>query len=846
MSVAGRLLLSLLLLCAPLHAALAKDSLTIALQIEPPNLDPTSGAAVAIDEIVYASVFEGLVRAATDGTIQPLLASSWTVSPDGRVYLFRLRDGVRFHDGTPLTAADVVFSLDRAIAPKSSNAQAQALSQIAAVSAPDSGSVRIELKAPDSGFLTLLSLGDAVIVSPRSAAALATAPIGTGPFKFEGWRRGDAVTLARNPAYWRTPARLARVTFRFIADPTAAYAAVRAHDIDIFPDFPAPETLAQLRGDRSLKLAIGPTEGEVILSLNERTGPLSKLAVRRAIAHVIDRRAIIDGAMFGYGTPIGSHFPPQSPDYVDLIGRYPRDIATAKRLLAEAGYPNGFAATLKLPPQSYARRTGEILAAQFAQVGIRLTIRNLEWAGWLDEVFARHDFDMTIVNHAEPFDYEIYGRTGYYFGYESPEFRALLAELKRSGDPASHRRILQAIQRKLADDAVNGFLFQFPHLGVQDATLSDIWVNTPNQALDLATAHFAGGGGADAAGPSAVAARGGALFLIVPLVVLLLAVGFGFGARYLLSRLAVLAGTLLAATILIFALIQVVPGDPAAYMMGLNASPQAIAALHADLGLEGSIPSRYLSWLGGLLTGDFGTSYTYRVPVGALLAERLAVSLPLALLATLLSIVIGIPAGYLAARRRGGAVDTILAWAARLGIALPSFWLAILLVLVFSVTLRWVAAGGFPGWSAGIGPALGALALPTLALAVPQAAILARVTRGALIGTMAQDYVRTARAKGLSHDAALLRHALPNALGPVLTVLGLQVPFLLAGSAIIEAVFFLPGVGRLVLQAIAQRDLIVVQSVVVVLVAVTVFASFLVDVAYAVVDPRLRDRSNAR
>lgn len=843
MRLIARALALLVLMIVPVQAASARDRLTVALQLEPPNLDPTSGAAVAIDEVAYATIFEGLVRAGTDGSIEPLLAARWTVTPDGLAYVFSLRPGVRFQDDSPLTASDVVFSLRRAIAPGSTNAQAQALAEIADVRALDPLTVRIVLKQPDSGFLTLLSLGDSVIVSARSAGALATRPIGTGPFGFESWRRGDSISLVRNPLYWGKAPQLARVTFRFIADPTAAFAAVKAHDIDIFPDFPAPETLARLRADPSLKLAIGPTEGEVILALNQRSGPLANLLVRRAISAALDRRAIIDGAMYGYGVPIGSHFPPQSPDYVDLTGRYPHNIATARALLARAGYARGLSLSLKLPPPSYARRSGEIIAAQLRAVGIAVSIRNVEWAQWLDEVFGRHQFDMTIVNHAEPFDYDIYGRAGYYFGYESTAYRALLDTLKRTGDPAGRHRLLGDIQRKLADDAVNGFLFEYPRLGVQDATLRDIWVNTPNQALDYAAAHFddassdgvAGGGSADGRWfwPIAVAALA---------VVFLAAAGRTFGMRYLAARLGILVGTLLAATLVIFMLVQVAPGDPAAFMMGLNASPQAIAALHADLGLEGAAPVRYLHWLAGLVQGDFGISYTYRVPVAGLLADRLALSLPLALLATIVSIAIGVPAGFLAARRRDGVVPAALVWLARLGVAVPSFWLAILFVLVFSVTLRWVAAGGFPGWEGGVWPALGALTLPAVSLALPQAAILARVTRAALLDTLHQDYLRTARAKGLSRDAALLRHALPNALGPVLTVLGLQLPFLLAGSAIIENVFFLPGLGRLALQAIAQRDLIVVQGVVLLSVAITVFSSLLVDMIQAWIDPRLRDR----
>jgi len=835
------LVLSVLIALISPAQAQARPALTVALQLEPPNLDPTSGAAVAIDEVTYAAIFEALVRLDAQGTPKPWLAERWTVSPDGLVYTFALRPHVRFHDGTSFTAHDAAFSLQRAIAPGSTNAQAAALSVIRSAEAIAPLTLRVALRAPDADFLRLLSYGDAVMVSRRSAASLATAPVGTGPYRFAEWRRGEAVTLVRNDGYWGAPARQPRLVFRFISDPSAAYAAVKAHDVDIFKDFPAPETLAQLAADKTLKVEIGPTEGEVILAFNQRRGPLADLRVRRAIAQAIDRRAIIDGAMFGYGTPIGSHFAPQDPDYVDLTGRYPHDPAAARRQLAEAGYPQGFALTLKLPPAAYARRSGEIVAAELAAIGIRVRIVNLEWAAWLDEVYARHVFDLTIVNHAEPFDYDIYGREDYYFGYRSPPVRALLDRLKATPEPAARHALLAQLQRRLADDAANGFLFEYPRLGVQDAKLRDIWINTPNEALDYAAARFEGETD-DAGGAAGQAAcgRGAGWLALAAIAAGLIALGVRIGPLLLARRLAVLAATLAAASLLIFALVQIAPGDPAAFMMGLDASPQAIAALHAQLGLDGPAPARYLAWVVGLLHGDFGLSYTYRVPVAGLLGERLSVSLPLALLATLLSILIGVPAGYAAARGEGGFGDRAVLWAARIGIAVPSFWLAVLLVLFFSVGLRWFASGGFPGWQAGWAPALSALVLPTLALALPQAAILARVTRTSLLETVALDFVRTARAKGLSRDAALRRHALPNALGPVVTVLGLQVPFLLAGSAIVEAIFFLPGLGRLILQAIAQRDLIVVQAVALLLVAATILASFLADMALALLDPRLR------
>jgi peptide/nickel transport system permease protein len=310
---------------------------------------------------------------------------------------------------------------------------------------------------------------------------------------------------------------------------------------------------------------------------------------------------------------------------------------------------------------------------------------------------------------------------------------------------------------------------------------------------------------------------------------------------YLAKRALSLTLSLIVASLVIFAVIEVIPGDPAAYMLGLNATEDTLAALRADLGLEGSKVDRYLAWVGGMLTGDFGISYTYRVPVADLVADRLWVSLPLAAYALILSAAIALPVGIIAAASRGSVADYGIMGATQLGIAIPNFWFAMLLVLLFAVTLQWFSAGGFPGWDEP-GAAIKSLTLPAVALALPQAAILARVMRSALLETLDQDYIRTARAKGLSRGQAVLRHGLKNALIPVLTIIGLQFSFLIAGGIIIENVFFLPGLGRLIFQGITQRDLIVVESVTMLLVFAVILVTFLVDIAYALVDPRLRRR----
>ncbi|MBT8410103.1 MAG: ABC transporter permease [Alphaproteobacteria bacterium] len=312
--------------------------------------------------------------------------------------------------------------------------------------------------------------------------------------------------------------------------------------------------------------------------------------------------------------------------------------------------------------------------------------------------------------------------------------------------------------------------------------------------------------------------------------------------RFLLGRVMSLLISLGVASLVIFAVIEVIPGDPASFMLGLNAAPDTVAALREELGLTGTLPARYLAWIGGMLTGDFGTSYTYRVPVADLVAARLWVSLPLTLYALLLSTAIALPVGMLAAARRGRMTDGAVMGATQFGIAVPNFWFAMILVLIFAINLRWFSAGGFPGWETGFWSSLKALTLPAVALALPQASILARVMRSAVIDTLGQDYIRTARAKGLSRRQVVLRHALRNAMIPVMTIIGLQFSFLLAGAIIIENVFFLPGLGRLIFQGITQRDLVVVESVVMLLVFAVIVVTFLVDLAYAAIDPRLRRR----
>lgn len=309
---------------------------------------------------------------------------------------------------------------------------------------------------------------------------------------------------------------------------------------------------------------------------------------------------------------------------------------------------------------------------------------------------------------------------------------------------------------------------------------------------------------------------------------------------FILRRVAALIATLLATAAIIFIVLEILPGDPAAVMMGVNATPENIAAIRAEYGLDRPALERFFTWIGGLLTGDLGQSYTYRVPIAGLIGERAQVTLPLAAMAVTISAGIGVPLGAVAAARANTRFDSIIMGVSQLGLAVPSFWFGILLVLLFAVTLGWFPAGGFPGWGAGFWPAFKTLILPSIALALPQSAILARLTRSAVLEALQEDFVRTARAKGLTWRATLRKHVLRNALVPVVTILGLQFSVLVAGAIIIENVFSLPGLGRLMFQSISQHDIIVVKDLVVLFAALVVFMNFLVDVAYGIIDPRLR------
>ncbi|MBE7635404.1 ABC transporter substrate-binding protein [Sneathiella sp. P13V-1] len=471
---------------SPIAAEAAKTTFNYGMRLEPPGLDPRTGAAAAISRITLYNIYEGLTRIDADGTVKPALAKSWTISPDGLVYTFNLEAGVKFHDGSDFDSSDVKYTFEENAAEGSQNKRKGRFTNIASIDTPDANTVVLTLKEPRGDFLAQLGESTAVIVDPDSDGGNATNPVGTGPYKFSRWIKGDSVKLVAADTYRDKAAiQIKKVNFRFINDSAARMASLLTGDLDLtsVPN----ETLEQFKIGDQFEILEGTTNGETILSTNNKNEALSKLKVRQAIAHAINRQEIIDGAMFGYGTPIGSHFAPHHPDYVDLSGTYPYDPEKSKALLAEAGYADGLELSLKLPPvDDYARAGGQIVASQLEKAGFKIKIENVDWPKWLDEVYKKKNYDLSIVSHVEPMDINIYARKGYYFNYENETFNKVIAEAEKALTPAVRSAKLKEAQQILADDAVNGFMFQLAAVQVKRAGLNGVWKDWHIFATDVA------------------------------------------------------------------------------------------------------------------------------------------------------------------------------------------------------------------------------------------------------------------------------------------------------------------------------------------------------------------------
>ncbi|WP_339634040.1 ABC transporter substrate-binding protein [uncultured Sneathiella sp.] len=471
---------------APQMALAANDSVTFAQRLEPPGLDPRTGAAAAISLTTLYNVYEGLTRVDEKSMVHPALAESWTISDDGLTYTFKLVEGAKFHDGTDFDSSDVKYTFEANAAEDSQNKRKDRFTNMESIETPDANTVVIKLKERRPDLLEQLGESTAVIVDPASDATNETMPVGTGPYKFDTWTKGDSLKLTAADTYRdKDDVAIKKVTFRFIGDGSARLAALLTGDVDS-ADIPN-----ELIGNDALKadfdILVGNTNGETILSTNNANEALSKLKVRQAIAHAINRQEIIDGAMFGFGTPIGSHFAPHHPDYIDLTGTYPYDPEKSKQLLAEAGYPDGLELSLKLPPvDDYARKGGQIVASQLEKAGFKIKIENVDWPKWLDEVYKKKNYDLSIVSHVEPMDIGIYAREGYYFNYNNTKFNEVVAAAESAASAAERTELLQTAQKMLAEDAVNGYLFQLPRVIVVRKGLNGVWQDIPFFVTDVA------------------------------------------------------------------------------------------------------------------------------------------------------------------------------------------------------------------------------------------------------------------------------------------------------------------------------------------------------------------------
>jgi len=468
-----------------------KDSIVLAMQLEPPGLDPTTGAASAIAEITLYNIYETLTKVNSDGSVTPLLAESWEVSPDLRTYTFKLRKGVKFQNGEPFNARTVKFAFERAGAEKSTNKDKRTFASMDAIQAVDDHTLVIVNKELDPDFLFLMGQGTAIIVEPKSADTNATKPVGTGPYKLDSWSKGSSVTLSKWDGY-RNPsaAKIRRVTFRFISDPAATVAALLAGDVDAYPRVP-PRSAAQFKDDPKFQVIVSGSRAKTILAINNKKKPLDDVRVRRAIAAAIDRKAVIQGAGDGYGAPIGSHYVPGAFGYVDTTGINPYNPDKAKALLKEAGITTPLELTMTLPPPSYARQGGEVIASQLAKVGITAKLQNVEWAQWLSGTYGAKNYDLTIVSHVEPFDLGNFDKPDYYWGYQSPKFKELYNKYKNSPREADRKKLIADIQRLIAEDSVHAFLYQPLFVTVANKNLRGLWKDIPMSVNDVAAMSWA-------------------------------------------------------------------------------------------------------------------------------------------------------------------------------------------------------------------------------------------------------------------------------------------------------------------------------------------------------------------
>ena len=476
-------------------ATFSGGSLVIGSAVAPPSLDPTSNASAAIDEVFDYNVYQHLVELDPKGAVIPVLATSYKVSSDGLTYTFAVRSGVSFSNGDPMTAADVAYSLNRAVDPKSGYPYQSLVADVSSVTAPDSSTVVVKLAHPDNQFLyNLAAYSNGMVLDPAAVANIATAPVGTGPYMYQSQISNYDVVLAVNPNYWGPKPHLSTVTFRYFSSASTMDSALQSGQIQVIDNLDNSQNVSQFKNNSSFKVVHGPTEGKIDLTLNNTAGPLKKLKVRQAITYATNKNAILKTVGAGYGTVIGSDQVPGDPWYTPSVNKaYSYNPGKARKLLAQAGYKHGFSLTLTLPPYGYATTAGPLIQAELAAVGIKVTIKNIAWALWISKVFTDHNYQLTIIDQVEARDIGEYGDCGYYFNYAGcKQVSTMMNNATAATTTAKEVADFRAIVRKISADAANNWLYNPDQLTVADKNVVGLPGSGLTESFNLSYVSFGG------------------------------------------------------------------------------------------------------------------------------------------------------------------------------------------------------------------------------------------------------------------------------------------------------------------------------------------------------------------
>ena len=474
----------------------AQGDLVVSTSAEPPVLDPSASTSQEIARMMYDNVLQGLVQLDRNGELVPVLATDWEVSEDGTLFTFSLRPDVTFHDGSMFGASDVTAKFDRARDPDSGHVNTSYYEGITEIRAIDDLTVEFQLAQPDSQFLFNLARPESVVGPEDYLDEQSTQPVGTGPFAFVEWNRGESVVLEKYAEYYEDGVpSLDRVTFRFQSDPQSQLAALRSGGVDVIGYGLSPENAIVAGQQAGIEVVDGAATTEVVVSMNNSVPPFDDARVRRAIQHAVDKEELVEGVMFGLGSPIGSHRTSIESCYVDLTDTYEPNQQEARRLLEEAGYDssNPLSFTFRIPADyDYARRLGEAVASQLARVGVTADIEFVEWSTWLSSVFTGHDYQMSIIGHSQPNDINRYGSEGWYINYDRrEEFADIYERYLRTSDPEAACEYMVEMQTMLAEDAVAVFIMELPYVAAMKEGVEGWWSDQPTPSLNVTEVRWA-------------------------------------------------------------------------------------------------------------------------------------------------------------------------------------------------------------------------------------------------------------------------------------------------------------------------------------------------------------------